>query len=243
MLWKVPVNKATLPNYPVRIGYLAFPDGQRKYEEYPYSFLSVMVSGNLDKVNGIERISDIAESSVKSGGSTQPGVFYYSLSNNDERTFQHPGLQCFEWIKADEGQDAISVPINVTYATLCPSTRDQVSDSSYQLYSTIDGINCYIHRVPLYSNLPEMHTPRCCYLSSGAIITSPRLAKNLYARYTGTKLQADDDMYSLCCGQAYLETGYTSTELCSRYLERRPVSTDTNYKSITICMYYFYSYH
>lgn len=247
MKWQVVLDPALLPNYPVRVGVLAFPSNGRQYSEYPYSALDIRTAGNHQHLEKIQRIDAVSESDVTFGGAQSPGRFYYRLSENDPNTFVHAGRECSIWVDADIAFDTADglVKIDKAAAGKCPCSRQQMDELMYSpvLSDRIPpGIRCWTMVAPVIDNGEQKHTPTCCYDRNNSLIVEQGLANgmNLYRRFSGARQFDDEKHYSLCCGESYLAQRITTPQLCALYKARRPVSTCKNFRSGKTSEYHLY---
>ena len=231
MKWNVLVNAASLPNYPVRIGYLAFKDTTRYYQEYQYSFTNDY--DNLDKIQRID--------TVQQTGASEPGLFYYELDDNNDATFINPGYECRKWLDEDEAFDiSTGTSIDSTLASSCAESLNNAQLYSYNKYINVNiptEYTCYtLKRAALYphtsdASLDQVQTPRCCYDSRNALVTQPTLLQglNLFQRFSSTIKQNEEmAMYENCCSQGHIKSGSSTLELCNAFKERRPPASSAS---------------
>ena len=231
MHWNVLVNAASLPHYPVRIGYLAFNGAVRHYNEYQYSFTSDY--SNLDKIQKIDQETQT--------GASNAGEFYYVLDDNNENSFTNPGYKCRRWVDEDRAFDVTSgTTIDFTLAASCMVSLNHGQLYSYNKYINSNipsGYTCYtLKKAKKFSHssdssLNQVQTPRCCYDSDNALVTEPALIKglNLYQRFASTlKHNEEFEMYQHCCSKANIQAGTSTVDLCTAFKGRRPVASSTN---------------
>ncbi|KAK2160224.1 hypothetical protein NP493_1661g00003 [Ridgeia piscesae] len=227
MTWQVVLDPALLPNYPARVGVLAFPTSGRQYSEYPYSALDIRTAGNDQHLAKIQRIDAVSESDVAYGGVQSSGQFYYRLSENDPNTFVHAGKECSTWADADVAFDATDGVVKIDAATAgkCPCSRQQMDELQYSevLSDRITpGIRCWTMMTPFVDDGVQKHTPTCCYDRNDSLIVEPQLTNgmNVYRRFSGSRQLDDEKLYGLCCGEAYLTQRISTPQLCSLYKTR-----------------------
>lgn len=223
MSWNIPFN--SIPNYPVRVGYLVQSDSGATVKEYTYSYLDIQNSANEQNLRLIQNIDTVTSSDYSN---TDPdiklystGQFFFKLSSN-ANSYDHTGITCDNWITADK------LITNNTFTTsdtqTCPCTRQQVLELT--TYEQITGSARIPSGVTCYTmiNNPSQSV-RCCYDTQGAIITDHISANgsNTYRRFTGQQAIDDDNMYDTCCNSDNFR--FSKNDMCSLYLIQRPVCT------------------